>query len=140
MIELYENQLKNFERQSSKGNQLKWQNDNYWYKADYAGYEGLVEYVVSKLLSKSNLKPVEYVDYELEKIKYKRNTFYGVRSEGFLSDTALDYPMNDDVVDMIDEVKSKTICTDFDMQLDSVEKIFGYNIKFSFSKRLLRLY
>ena len=92
-----ENQLKNFERQSSKGNQLKWQNDNYWYKADYADYEGLVEYVVSKLLSKSNLKPVEYVDYELEKIKYKRNTFYGVRSEGFLSDTALDYPMNDDV-------------------------------------------
>lgn len=233
MIELYENQLKNFERQSSKGNQLKWQHDNFWYKADYAGYEGLAEYVVSKLLSKSNLKPEEFVDYELEQIKYKRNTFNGVKSKDFLSDdwqiitlerlyktkkntsllqavwkheniddrvcflvdevikltgiedfgiylskmltidtfflnedrhmhniavlmnsegryklcpifdngaallsdTVLDYPMGADVVDMIDEVKSKTICTDFDMQLDSVEKILGYNIKFNFTKK-----
>jgi len=52
-----------------------------------------------------------------------------------LSDTVLDYPMGADVVDMIDEVKSKTICTDFDMQLDSVEKILGYNIKFNFTKK-----
>jgi len=39
------------------------------------------------------------------------------------------------VADMIDEVQSKTICTDFDMQLDSVEKILGYNIKFNFTKK-----
>ena len=37
-------------RKSSKGNQLKWRKDNLWYKADYTGYEGLAEYLVSELL------------------------------------------------------------------------------------------
>ena len=41
MVELFENQLKDFSRQSSKGNQLKWENNGIWYKADYTGYEGL---------------------------------------------------------------------------------------------------
>ena len=39
MVELFENQLKDFSRQSSKGNQLKWEHDGIWYKADYTGYE-----------------------------------------------------------------------------------------------------
>lgn len=33
-------------RQSSKGNQLKWENKGVWYKADYTGYEGLSEYLI----------------------------------------------------------------------------------------------
>ena len=41
---------------TSKGDQLKWKIDDRWYKADYMGYEGLVEYVVSRLLEKSSLK------------------------------------------------------------------------------------
>lgn len=35
---------------SSKGNQLKWERQGIWYKADYTGYEGLSEYMVSELL------------------------------------------------------------------------------------------
>ncbi|MCR5343044.1 MAG: hypothetical protein K6E70_06760 [Butyrivibrio sp.] len=49
MIELFEKDKKEFNRKSSKGNQLKWETNNTWYKADYTGYEGLTEYVVSHL-------------------------------------------------------------------------------------------
>lgn len=56
MVQLFEQDIKTNDRQSSKGNQLKWCRNNVWYKADYMGYEGLVEYVVSRLLEKSSLK------------------------------------------------------------------------------------
>ncbi len=233
MIELYENQLKIFDRQSSKGNQLKWQDGNYWYKADYAGYEALSEYIVSELLFKSTLGNDEFVSYNLEQIRYKRKVFNGARSINFLpdgwqiitlerlykskkgnsllqavwkhktveerisffvnevikltgiedfgvylskmltidafflnedrhmhniavlmdgsgnyklcpifdngaallSDITLDYPLDGDVMEMMDEVKSKTICTDFDEQLDAIEGAYGCNIKFSFDKK-----
>ena len=46
MTELYEGMLR-AEAGSSKGNQLKWFDGDSWYKADYAGYEGLAEYVCS---------------------------------------------------------------------------------------------
>ena len=36
-------------RQSSKGNQLKWENDGIWYKVDYTGYEGLADYNLERL-------------------------------------------------------------------------------------------
>ena len=62
MVELFENELNMPNRQSSKGNQLKFKRDNVWYKADYLGYEGLAEYTVSKLLRCSSLKAGEYVD------------------------------------------------------------------------------
>ena len=35
---------------TSKGDQLKWKIDDRWYKADYMGYEGLSEVLVSDLL------------------------------------------------------------------------------------------
>ena len=63
MVELFEQHIKTDERQSSKGNQLKWENQNVWYKADYAGYEGLAEYIVSALLGYSTLASEEYVLY-----------------------------------------------------------------------------
>lgn len=56
--------IKTADRQSSKGNQLKWYRDDLWYKADYTGYEGLVEYIVSKLLKLSSLKENEICLYE----------------------------------------------------------------------------
>ena len=55
MIELFEQNERMQNRQSSKGNQLKWENEGIWYKADYTGYEGLAEYVISHLLIKSTL-------------------------------------------------------------------------------------
>lgn len=45
--------------------------DAFWYKADYTGYEGLAEYVVSSVLRHSTLDPAEYVTYETEKIHYR---------------------------------------------------------------------
>ena len=39
----FEQNIRTNDRQSSKGNQLKWENEGIWYKADYTGYEGLVE-------------------------------------------------------------------------------------------------
>ena len=69
MVQLFEQDIKTNDRQSSKGNQLKWCRNNVWYKADYMGYEGLVEYVVSRLLEKSSLKQEEYVLYKTEVIR-----------------------------------------------------------------------
>ena len=35
MVELFEQDERKIDRQSSKGNQLKWENNGIWYKADY---------------------------------------------------------------------------------------------------------
>ena len=55
MIHLFEQNIEKTDRQSSKGNQLKWENQGIWYKADYTGYEGLADSdagdIVSKFLS-----------------------------------------------------------------------------------------
>ena len=56
---------------TSDGTQLKFFKDGYWYKEDNEGREGEVEYLVSKLLTFSTLKPEEYVIYEQGKINGK---------------------------------------------------------------------
>ncbi len=86
MVELFEQNIRTNDRQSSKGNQLKWKNNGIWYKADYTGYEGLAEYVISHLLRKSTLSEEEYVLYDLEQIKYKTTVYNGVKSSDFVKD------------------------------------------------------
>lgn len=233
MVELFEDNVKLFNRHSSKGNQLKWEKDGVWYKADYTGYEGLAEYMISQLLKKSTLKKDEFVIYEPEQIKYKRKIFNGAKSDNFLnddwqlvtlqrlyktrynrsfiedvwhipettdrlkfvveqveqitklenfgiymcklltidafflnedrhmhniavlmngegknrlcpffdqgagllSDTALDYPLGDDAVAMMGEVNAKTIYSGFEEALEAAEQLYGYNLKFSFTKK-----
>ena len=49
MIELFGQNIRTNRRQSSKGNQLKWENDGIWYKADYTGYEGLADITLERL-------------------------------------------------------------------------------------------
>ena len=71
MVELFEDNVKLFDRHSSKGNQLKWEKDGIWYKADYTGYEGLSEHVISKLLDWSTLEKKEFIRYQTEELKYK---------------------------------------------------------------------
>ncbi|HAF26685.1 MAG TPA: hypothetical protein DCG85_05150 [Lachnospiraceae bacterium] len=83
MVELFENEIEEENRQSSKGNQLKFRRNDTWYKADYLGYEGLAEYVISKLLKKSTLSPEEYVDYDLDEISYKSNIYKACKSTDF---------------------------------------------------------
>ena len=84
MVELFEQDERQNNRQSSKGNQLKWINNGIWYKADYTGYEGLAEYMVSHLLLKSSLRQDEFVLYEPEQIRYKDAVYSGVKSNDFL--------------------------------------------------------
>ena len=232
MIELFEQQLKTFDRHSSKGNQLKWEDEDIWYKADYMGYEGLAEYVVSNLLKYSSLREDEYVIYELEKIKYHNQIFLGAKSKNLLnddwqiitlerlfknqynqslyttlwkmqgvkerlrflceqaeqitgiksfgqymaklltidamfknedrhthniavlmntkgeyhlcpifdngasllSDTRMDYPLNEDIYELMMNVQAKTISYDFDEQLDAAEELYGQQIEFYFTK------
>lgn len=232
MVELFEQNIKTNDRQSSKGNQLKWENDGIWYKADYTGYEGLTEYVISHLLKKSTLSREEYVLYDLEEMKYNTIVYKGVRSRdfllgdwqlitlerlfqnffgeslhksiyrienheerlrflvgqaeritglrefgkymnklfvldafflnedrhthniavlmngvgefkycpifdngaGLLADTTMDYPLQGDTEQMLQRVQAKTICTDFEEQLEISEKLYGCNLKFSFTK------
>lgn len=86
MVELFEQEICDYDRQSSKGNQLKWFAHNVWYKADYTGYEGLAEYVVSELLSFSNLEEKEYILYQTEEIRYKYAQYRGCISKNFLPD------------------------------------------------------
>ncbi len=121
MVELFEDHVRQFDRHSSKGNQLKWECDGVWYKADYTGYEGLAEYVISQLLKKSTLDKNEFVVYELEQIKYKRQIFNGAKS-------------NDFPTIMLAEVQAKTVCASFEEALDAAEKLYGYHLKFSFAK------
>ena len=233
MVELFEQNIRTNTRQSSKGNQLKWENESIWYKADYTGYEGLAEYVISHLLKYTNLNEDEYVLYEPEQIKYKRQIYNGVRSRAFidedwqiitlerlfknvynesltsvlwhmsdvkerleflvnaiknitglnnwgeyicrlftidafflnedrhmhniavlmngkgeykycpvfdngaglLSDTTMDYSMEQDIYQMISEVKSKSVSQDFDKQLDVAENLYGQNLQFLFTKK-----
>ena len=233
MVEFFEQNIRTNTRQSSKGNQLKWENEGIWYKADYTGYEGLAEYVISHLLKLTNLNEGEYVLYEPEQIKYKRQIYNGVRSRAFidedwqiitlerlfknvynesltsvlwhmsdvkerleflvnsiknitglnnwdeyicrlftidafflnedrhmhniavlmngkgeykycpvfdngaglLSDTTMDYPMEQDIYQMISEVKSKSVSQDFDEQLDVAENLYGQNLQFLFTKK-----
>lgn len=83
MTELFSTDFQSDTRHSSKGNQLKFEGNHFWYKADYLGYEGLAEYTVAKLLRFSTLDSAEYADYELEQITYNGQVFNACRSADF---------------------------------------------------------
>ena len=55
-----------------------------------------------------------------------------------LSDTTLDYPMGGDVYELIGEVQSKTVSSDFDEQLDAAEELYGQVLRFTFGEREIR--
>lgn len=64
----------------SKGSQPKFLKDEFWYKINHVGNEGLAEELVSKVLSCSNIE--NYVEYEQCIINGKK----GCRSESFLKE------------------------------------------------------
>lgn len=70
---------------TSKGDQRKWEVDGTWYKADYMGYEGLSEILVSRLLQKSNIK-YPFVLYDSVFIEYNGTTMQGCMSKDFLTE------------------------------------------------------
>ena len=70
---------------TSKEDQRKWNVDGIWYKADYMGYEGLAEVIVSHLLKRSHLQyPAVY--YEPAEMEYHGEILKGCRSENFLTE------------------------------------------------------
>lgn len=230
MIRLDEKELRTAAHQSSKGNQLKWEAGGVWYKADYMGYEGLAEYMVSGLLSYSNMNEEDYILYGTEEIRYKKTIYRGCRSRNFLaegwqlitlerlfqilygqslymnifkiqgteerarflteqveqmtglndfgrylsrllavdalflnedrhmhniavlhdgsgkyhycpvfdngsallSDIQMDYPLGEDIIDLIPQVRAKTLSGDFAEQLEAVENLYGQPLQFSY--------
>ena len=235
MVELFGQHKEMESRKSSKGNQLKWEEQGIWYKADYTGYEGLAEYVISGLFAYSSLGGEEYVSYQTEEIVYGHNRYLGCKSRNFLpggwklitlerlfesvygeslnrriytireyeervrflveetirmtgleafgvylsklltidavflnedrhthniavllddvghyhycpifdhgaallADTTMDYPLAGDTISLMKEVRAKTICQDFDEQLDVVERLYGQHIQFSFDRKVV---
>lgn len=69
---------------TSDGSQTKYFKDGYWYKKDYFGGEGEVEYLTSILLNNSNLKNDQFVNYEQCII----NEYKGCRSKNFLTQSS----------------------------------------------------
>ena len=84
MIYLLESDIKTDNRQSSKGNQLKWKKNERWYKADYTGYEGMAEYVVSAFLQHSSLSEGQFVSYQTEEMMYNSQRYLGCSSPDFM--------------------------------------------------------
>ncbi|MDE6601729.1 MAG: hypothetical protein K2K90_06140 [Lachnospiraceae bacterium] len=83
MVTLFEGYAGETRRQSSKGNQLKWYSGEKWYKADYTGYEGLAEYMVSRLLQMSTMDRETFLLYDTVKIRYGEAVFLGCESDHF---------------------------------------------------------
>lgn len=52
---------------------------------------------------------------------------------GLLSDTTMDYPLNGDVYELIEEVEGKTFSRDLGEQMEVSEVLFGMNIHFHFT-------
>lgn len=46
-----------------------------------------------------------------------------------------DYPVDKDIFECIKHITAKPFSTKFDEQLDSAEELYGYQIKFSFTKQ-----
>ncbi|MBD5529969.1 MAG: hypothetical protein HDR02_16455 [Lachnospiraceae bacterium] len=69
---------------TSRGNQLKWFQDGWWYKADAFGYEGLAETMVTRLLRETLW--TGYVCYEPVTMMWKGRPYRGCRSRNFLQE------------------------------------------------------
>ena len=54
---------------------------------------------------------------------------------GLLADTTMDYPLSGDTYEFINKVQSKTICSEFNEQLDISESLYKMNLRFQFTKK-----
>src|SRR5699024_4372074 len=113
--------------QSSKGNQLKWEQAGVY---------------LSKLLTVEALFLNE--DRHMHNIAVLRDKsgeyhYCPIFDNGcaLLSDTTIDYPVNEDVINLIPQVQAKTLSQDFNEQLEAVEKLYGQNLKFYYDQHLI---
>ena len=70
---------------SSRGSQIKFFRDGYWYKIDESGPEGMAEELTSLILRHSSLSDDEYVQYESCQIEYGNAVYPGCRSKSFIN-------------------------------------------------------
>lgn len=69
---------------ASKGNQVKFCDEDLWYKIDFLGYEGAAEYICSELLKQTNI--TDFIEYKLAQIKINEKVYMGCVSKNFLKD------------------------------------------------------
>lgn len=69
---------------SSKGNQWKWTDGQWWYKADQLGYETLAEVVASHIMAHSTIE--EPLLYEPVMVHYHGKDYFGCKSRNFLQE------------------------------------------------------
>ena len=65
-------------------------------------------------------------------ISITANKVPGIRC-ALLSDTQMDYPMGEDIITLIPQVRAKTLSRNFMEQLEAVEALYGQSLKFSYS-------
>lgn len=80
-----DNYMKIENHHSSKGNQWKWNDGMWWYKADQLGYEALSETVISHILSHSSIDNA--LLYEPVSIVYHDKKMSGCKSRNFLQES-----------------------------------------------------
>ena len=197
---------------TSKGDQLKWKIDDRWYKADYMGYEGLSEVLVSDILQKSLdflkanqvLIPLEklYRRYTGESLAVKLSDFadvseriqylvtqveeitkidnfgayltamleidaffmnedrhtnniaviYNEKTQKYelspffdqglcmFADINQDYPIDQSLEYCLEKIEAKPFSSDFDIQLDAAEELYGIQIGFQFTFKDIQIY
>ena len=54
---------------------------------------------------------------------------------GLLSDIQMDYPMEENINNLMEEARSKTLCEDFDEQIEIAEELYGQQISLEFTKK-----
>lgn len=57
---------------------------------------------------------------------------------GLLADTVMDYPLEQDVLELMTKAEAKTFCCSFEEQLDIAEKLYGEQIHFQFGEKEIR--
>ena len=133
VIRLFDSDMQEFNRQSSKGNQLK------ILVEQVERTTGLKDFGIymSKLLTVDALFLNE--DRHTHNIAVLTNGTGDFRlapifdnGAGLLSDTSMEYPLTRDPLEWIPKVKAKTFCDSFEEQLEIAEKLYGENLHFSF--------
>ena len=54
---------------------------------------------------------------------------------GLLSDIQMDYPMEENINNLMEEARSKTLCEDFDEQIEIAEELYGQQIRLKFNEK-----
>lgn len=121
----------------SKGSQVKYFKDDFWYKEDNLGVEGFVEYLVSIILKHSSLKSNEYTVYDYGIINGKD----GCRSKDFTNHGQFTFKTLQNLYNQItggDLYSKVRSIDDFserrDFVLDFFNKYYNYNLTNYFSK------